>query len=102
MVSLNINEINMVDKSTQTEMIDSIDGNQFIEHFKRINTLKMYNENKIIKEYLVEKNRNSVLGKKINNDLLLEKETIEKLKNCNCEVPSWLLFRYKNKYEKNI
>ena len=55
MVSLNINEINMVDKSTQTEMIDSIIGNEFIEHFKRIRNLKMYNENKIIKEYLVKK-----------------------------------------------
>ena len=102
MVTLIVNEINMIDKSTQTESIDSIDGKDFIEHFKKIESLKMYNENKIIKEYLVKKNRNSVLGKKINNSLLLEKETIEKLKNCNCEVPSWLLFRYKNKYEKNI
>ena len=102
MVTLIVNEIDMVDKSTQTECIDSIDGKDFIEHFKRIETLKMYNENKIIKEYLVKKNRNSVLGKKINVDLLLEKETIEKLKNCNCEIPGWLLFRYKNKYEKNI
>ena len=102
MVTLIVNEINMIDKSTQTESIDSIDGKDFIEHFKKIESLKMYNENKIIKEYLVKKNRNSVLGKKINNSLLLAKETIEKLKNCNCEVPSWLLFRYKNKYEKNI
>ena len=102
MVSLNINEINMVDKSTQTENIDSLNANEFVNHFKRIQTLKVFNENKIVKEYLVKKNRNSVLGKKINDELLLEKETIEKLKNCNCEVPSWLLFRYKNKYEKNI
>ena len=92
----------MVDKSTQTEMIDSIIVNEFIEHFKRIETLKMNNENKIIKEYIEKKNIYSVLGKKINDSLLLEKETIEKLKNCNCQVPSWLLFRYKNKYEKNI
>ena len=102
MVTLNIKEINMVDKSTQTENVNSINGKKCIDYFKKIETLKIYNENKIINDYLVKKNRNSVLGKKINNNLLLEKQTIEQLKICNCEIPSWLLFRYKNKCEKNI
>ncbi len=102
MVTLNINEIVLVDESTQTENISSVDSSKFVEHYNKIEMKKNYNENKIIKEYLIKKNRNSVLGKKINQDFLLEKETIDKLKNCKCEVPGWLLFRYKNKCKKNI
>ena len=102
MLTLNINEKNLVDKSTQTEELVTGDGVEFIQHFKKLESVKIYNESKIIKDYLVKKNRNSVLGKKINDSFLLEKQTIEKLKNCKCKIPSWLLFRYKNKCKKNI
>jgi hypothetical protein len=98
MVNLIISEIVKVDKSTQTDNNEEVStSEQIIKYLHEQKYKKIYVENKIIREYLIKKNRNSKVGNKINEDFKLEQETIEKLNFYKCEIPSWLLFRCKNK-----